>query len=91
MYFTLLYYKTPVCEKKMVLTGYELKKLRKYKGYHQKEIAEKLGICQQRVSTLESTGKIVGEHHFQKLLLAMDISQKEWEQIKHLFLPPPSK
>jgi transcriptional regulator with XRE-family HTH domain len=72
-----------------MLTGKGLKKLRTYKGYHQKEIAEKLGVCQQRVSKLESRRKILGINHFNKVLQAMGINEKEWEQIKHLFLPPP--
>lgn len=71
-----------------MITGNELKKLRTYKGYHQKEIAHKLGVCQQRVSKLESKRKILGKQHFKKMLLAMDINETEWEQIKHLFLPP---
>lgn len=74
-----------------MLNGKGLKKLRTYKGYHQKEIADALCVCQQYISKLENSKKIIEEEKFKKIIRTMDISEKEWEQIKDLFLPPRRK
>lgn len=71
--------------------GKLLKKLRTYKGYHQKEIADTLDVCQQYISKLESSKKIIAEEKFRKILNVMEVSEKEWEQIKYLFTPPSAK
>ena len=72
-----------------MVNGKLLKKLRTYKGYHQKEIADTLDVCQQYISKLESSKRIIEDGTFKKFLSAMKISEKEWEQIKYLFTPPP--
>lgn len=74
-----------------MINGKGLKKLRTYKGYHQKEIANSLNVCQQYVSKLENRISFINEVSFRNILDAMEISEKEWEQIKHLFTPPPRK
>jgi transcriptional regulator with XRE-family HTH domain len=74
-----------------LINGKGFKKLRTYKGYHQKEIAHILDVCQQYISKLENSKKIIEEGKFKKIITAMGISEKEWEQIKHLFTPPPAK
>ena len=74
-----------------MLNGKGLKKLRTYKGYHQKEIADSLNVCQQYISKLESKKKVIKELHFGQILKAMKIGNEEWEEIKYLFTPPPRK
>lgn len=74
-----------------MLTGKGIKKLRMFKGYHQKEIAAALDVCQQYISKLENSKKMIEEGTFKELIRAMGISEKEWEHIKHLFIPPPHK
>jgi transcriptional regulator with XRE-family HTH domain len=74
-----------------MVNGKLLKKLRTYKGYHQKEIAEALDVCQQYISKLENSRKIVEEGKFQKIRKAMEVSDAEWERIKDMFTPPPAK
>lgn len=70
-----------------MLNGKGLKKLRTYKGYHQKEIADSLKVCQQYISKLESKKKGINEFQFKQVLKAMDINNEEWEKIKYLFPP----
>ncbi|MBX9785009.1 MAG: helix-turn-helix domain-containing protein [Chitinophagaceae bacterium] len=74
-----------------MINGKGLKQLRTYKGYHQKEIADALDVCQQYISKLESSKKILPGEQFDKIIAVMEIPAAEWEQIKYLFLPPPPR
>lgn len=74
-----------------MINGKLSKKLRTYKGYHQKEIADTLGVCQQYIFKLKSSKKNIEKEKFRKLLNAIEISEKKWEQIKYLFTPPSAK
>jgi transcriptional regulator with XRE-family HTH domain len=71
-----------------MINGKGLKKLRTYKGYHQKEIADALDVCQQYISKLENSKKMIEEVKFQKIKKAMEISDAEWDRIKEMFTPP---
>jgi transcriptional regulator with XRE-family HTH domain len=68
-----------------MLTGKGLKKLRKYKDYHQKEIAHNMNVCQQYISKLESRKRVLNLPDLERILKAMHINGQEWEQRKHLF------
>lgn len=70
-----------------MLNGKELKRLRTYKGYHQKEIADSLNVCQQYISKLENKKKGINYLQFREVLKAMNICNEEWEKIKYLFIP----
>lgn len=75
----------------IMLNGKAIAKLRKFKGYYQKELANAMDVCQQAVSKLEQRKHPVNDETFTKLLQAMDISATEWKDIKQLFTPPPAK
>lgn len=74
-----------------MLDGKTIAKLRKFKGYHQKELADALDVCQQSISKLEQRKHPVNEETVTRLLKAMEISETEWKQIKLLFIPSPTK
>jgi transcriptional regulator with XRE-family HTH domain len=46
-----------------MLNGKAIAKLRKFKGYHQKELAAAMGICQQNMSRLEQRKEPVDKKH----------------------------
>jgi transcriptional regulator with XRE-family HTH domain len=72
-----------------MINGKAIAKLRNYKGIAQKEVAYNMNVCQQYVSKLEKREKNVNKETLDRILLGLEISEKEWTEIKHLFIPPP--